>query len=275
MSFNGIITSWLIRGSSGTTRAIPFSSTKRPTILSLARSSTSAILPSRRPCWSVPRNRGQHPVAVQHLAHFARGNIQVGTAIIRDQKAESIAMGTDAALDQVHPRRQTKGLRRVWTNWPSRTMACRRRRRISRLSSDSTLSACDNFLALHRLSVFFQHRNDVDAFGRSGVYFPAFGPVFSTGFRFCHVIFLIVFVLSHCTPNIADGSGEMPGMSLFFNLARCLRSAAHQQLRHGILLTVQGEIGIVRTGLEVPPLLPDHRAVDPPFHSPLPRWRNW
>jgi len=44
----------------------------------------------------------QHPVTVQHLAHLARGDIQVRAAIIRDHKTKTITMGADTSLYQVH-----------------------------------------------------------------------------------------------------------------------------------------------------------------------------
>ena len=89
--------------------------------------------------------------------------------------------------------------------------------------------------------MLFQHRNNLVAFGCCCIYFPAFGPAFSTGFESCQVLALIGFIAEFIVTRI-----------------HCLRAP-----RDEILLTVQVEIGRVRSGLEVPPLLLNHRAVDP------------
>ena len=47
-----------------------------------------------------PRWTHQHPITVEHLVHFARGQEQI-LALVIDHKTKAIGMGLDAATDQI------------------------------------------------------------------------------------------------------------------------------------------------------------------------------
>jgi len=48
-----------------------------------------------------PRNTGQRAVTIKHQTHLRRAHEQVVAAVVRDQKAEAIAVATDATENQV------------------------------------------------------------------------------------------------------------------------------------------------------------------------------
>ncbi len=74
----------------------------------LTCSSTSTILPSRRPRLSKPATRTSTLVAVQHAMHFLGRQKQVAAAFVRRDKAKAVRMTFDPALDQIEFVRQAQ-----------------------------------------------------------------------------------------------------------------------------------------------------------------------
>jgi hypothetical protein len=102
-------------------------------------------------------------------------------------------MGADAAFYQVHPGRQTIGIATVLHQLAIADHGAQTTSQDFAAIIRYHFERTGDVFALHGPPVLLEQRNNVIALGGRGVDFPAFGPVFPTGIKFCHFIALFGF----------------------------------------------------------------------------------